>query len=82
MKITYFTHAPSRVGQTILVRDLEEGEILRTKQWSSMWTYYKRENGFLWSARRKKNPEWRAEYTTETVDYYKHLLLYEGEIIV
>lgn len=82
MKIKYFTHVPSRVGQIIPVRDLEEGEILRTKIWGrSKWTYYKKDNDYFWVANRKRYPIWHTEYSIAAVERYLHLLSFEGEVI-
>lgn len=77
MKIKYLKKAPSRAGQIVLLKDLEEGEVALYKYGfrASDKLYYRFHNGYLECAYRKRNPIWNnTDYAERAVKEDKNYL--------
>lgn len=68
MKVTYLRKQPSRVGQTVLLKGLEEGEMGKWKYGHGrrQCVYYRFHNGYAENATRKRKPNWISTYYTES----------------
>jgi hypothetical protein len=75
---------PSRVGMKILLKDIEEGDILQIPYpgYSRCYNYFSIRENYLYTAQRKVRPIWSKNYYY-TLDTLEHHWMYNklGTII-